>query len=147
MIVYNLLYVASQLLSIRTHLPAAEMVSNCAFVNTSALYMRYNADRSCAGLPEISGPLAWSFIAIYWSCTSLVSLWEVGPALKITGLILLWGAFCGSAFHAVQYMVSSTRQGPGGILSADTHYRLGLYDGGTTRLLDSNDGIISPEEQ
>ncbi|KAH8884817.1 DUF1774-domain-containing protein [Thozetella sp. PMI_491] len=68
----NLLHFAFLMLFIRNHFIWAEVVLIINFFNLSSLYFRHNAYPRFIHTPAVSGPLAWTFVAIYWNGAIMV---------------------------------------------------------------------------
>ncbi|KAK3324629.1 hypothetical protein B0T19DRAFT_402849 [Cercophora scortea] len=66
-ILNNLLHFAFVMLFVRSHFIWAEIILIINFFNLTSLYFRHNTYPRFIHLPAVSGPLAWTFVAIYWN--------------------------------------------------------------------------------
>ncbi|KAM7217707.1 Fungal protein of unknown function (DUF1774) domain containing protein [Rhypophila decipiens] len=71
-IVNNLLHFAFVMLFVRSHFVWAEIMLVINFFNLTSLYFRYNAYPRFIHLPAVAGPLAWTFVALYWNGAIMV---------------------------------------------------------------------------
>jgi len=71
-ILHNLLHFGFVMLFVHAHFVWAEVLLVLNFVNLSSLYFRHNAYPRFIHLPAVSGPLAWTFVAIYWNGAIMV---------------------------------------------------------------------------
>ncbi|KAL2176792.1 uncharacterized protein P884DRAFT_330089 [Thermothelomyces heterothallicus CBS 202.75] len=72
-IVNNLLHFAFVMLFVRSHFVWAEVLLLLNLANLTSLYFRHSAHpRLSVHLPAVSGPLAWTFVAIYWNGAIMV---------------------------------------------------------------------------
>lgn len=63
----NLLHFAFVMLFVHSDFVWAEVILVINFFNLSSLYFRHNTYPRFIHLPAVSGPLAWTFVAIYWN--------------------------------------------------------------------------------
>ncbi|KAK4034219.1 hypothetical protein C8A01DRAFT_18942 [Parachaetomium inaequale] len=68
----NLLHTAFILLFVHSHFVWAEVLLLLNFANLTSLYFRHNTYPRFIHLPAVSGPLAWTFVAIYWNGAIMV---------------------------------------------------------------------------
>ncbi|KAH6895338.1 hypothetical protein B0T10DRAFT_557562 [Thelonectria olida] len=66
-IINNLFHFAFVILFVRSHFHWAEVILVLNFFNLSSLYFRHNTYPRFIHTPVVSGPLAWTFVAIYWN--------------------------------------------------------------------------------
>ncbi|ROW13181.1 hypothetical protein VPNG_04839 [Cytospora leucostoma] len=66
-ILNNLLHLAFVLLFTRSHFAWAEVILIINFFNLSSLAFRHHSYARFIHAPVVSGPLAWTFVAIYWN--------------------------------------------------------------------------------
>ncbi|KAJ8104598.1 hypothetical protein ONZ43_g7773 [Nemania bipapillata] len=66
-ILNNLFHFAFVMLFVRSLFGWAELIIILNFINLSSLYFRHNAYPRFIHAPVVSGPLAWTFVAIYWN--------------------------------------------------------------------------------
>jgi hypothetical protein len=71
-ILNNLLHTAFVLLFVHSHFIWAEVILVLNFFNLTALYFRHNAYPRFIHTPTVSGPLAWTFVALYWNGAIMV---------------------------------------------------------------------------
>jgi len=71
-ILNNLFHFAFVMLFVRGHFVWAEIFLILNFINLSTLYFRHPAYPRFIHTPVVSGPLAWTFVAIYWNGAIMV---------------------------------------------------------------------------
>jgi hypothetical protein len=71
-ILNNLLHFGFVMLFVRGYFVVAELFLIVNFINLSSLYFRHNAYPRFIHTPAVSGPLAWTFVAIYWNGAIMV---------------------------------------------------------------------------
>lgn len=105
-IMNNLFHFAFVMLFVRGYFAWAEVIIILNWVNLSSLYFRHVGYPRFIHEPVVSGPLAWTFVAVYWNgaimvphATSLVS--------RIFGNIFIWGILVYGLFFIVTYKVRS----------------------------------------
>ncbi|UNI16712.1 hypothetical protein JDV02_003126 [Purpureocillium takamizusanense] len=97
----NVLHVAFVLLFCHSFFYSAEVILILNFVNLSALYFRQGPHaRSVQHLPS-SGPLAWTFVSIYWNLA--IALAHRGVETQIFGLIFIWSPLGYGLFAFIAY--------------------------------------------
>lgn len=101
-IVNNLFHFAFVMLFVRGYFAWAEVMIIINWINLSSLYFRHVGYPRFIHEPVVSGPLAWTFVAVYWNgaimvphATSLVS--------RIFGNIFIWGILVYGLFFIVTY--------------------------------------------
>ncbi|PHH69335.1 hypothetical protein CDD82_7823 [Ophiocordyceps australis] len=88
-ILNNLLHFAFVMLFVRSHFHWAEVLLVINFVNLSSLYFRHNTYARFIHAPAVSGPLAWTFVAIYWNGALMVPH-QHNLVARIFGNIFIW---------------------------------------------------------
>lgn len=79
------------------------------FINLSALYFRHNTYHRLIHVPTVSGPLAWTFVAIYWNGAIMVPN-ATSLVARIFGNIFIWSILAYGAFFIVFYKASPFHQ-------------------------------------
>lgn len=103
----NLLHFAFVMLFVRSHFGWAEFILIVNFFNLSSLYFRHNAYPRFIHAPAVSGPLAWTFVAIYWNGAISVHHPDTLVA-RIFANIFVWAILVYGLFFIVIYKVSCT---------------------------------------
>lgn len=101
-ILNNLLHFAFVMLFVRSHFHWAEVILVVNFVNLSALYFRHNTYPRCIHAPAVAGPLAWTFVAIYWNGAIMVPHPQ-NLVARIFGNIFIWSILAYGSFFIVAY--------------------------------------------
>lgn len=101
----NLLQFAFIMLFVRSHFIWAELILIVNFFNLSSLYFRHSKLPRFIHIPVVSGPLAWTFIAIYWNGAIMVNAHTL-PA-RILANIAIWGILVYGMFFLVTFKVST----------------------------------------
>jgi hypothetical protein len=104
-IINNLFHFAFVMLFVRSHFHWAELILVINFFNLSSLYFRHNTYPRFIHLPVVSGPLAWTFVALYWNGAFMVPD-PTTLVARIFGNIFIWGILVYGAFFIVIYKVS-----------------------------------------
>lgn len=99
----NLLTFAFIMLFVRGHFIWAEVILVINFFNLSALYFRHNTYARAIHIPAVSGPLAWTFVALYWNGAIAVNAHSL-PA-RILANVAVWGILVYGLFFLVIYKV------------------------------------------
>ncbi|CEJ84191.1 hypothetical protein VHEMI03408 [[Torrubiella] hemipterigena] len=100
-IVNNLLHFGFVWLFVRSRFAWAEVLLIINFVNLSALYFRHNTYPRFIHAPVVSGPLAWTFVAIYWNGAIMVPKQDT-LVLRILANVFIWSILAyGSFFLAI----------------------------------------------
>jgi hypothetical protein len=99
----NLLQFGFVMLFVRSYFWWAELILVVNFFNLSALYFRHNTHPRFIHLPAVSGPLAWTFVALYWNGAIAVNAHTL-PA-RIVANIAIWGILVYGIFFLVAYKV------------------------------------------
>ena len=84
----NTLQFAFIMLWVRSRFWIAEFVLLINLFNLKALYLRYSMTPSFVHVPVVSGPLAWTFIALLWNGAVMVNSHTF--AAKILAHIAIW---------------------------------------------------------
>jgi len=95
----NLLQFAFVMLFVRSHFIWAEIILVVNFFNLSSLYFRHNTHPRFIHVPVVSGPLAWTFVALYWNGAIAVHSHSL-PA-RILANIAIWGILVYGFFFLV----------------------------------------------
>lgn len=93
------------MLFVRSYFAWAEVVLVANFFNLSSLYFRHNAYPRAIHLPAVSGPLAWTFVAIYWNGAIMVPHHHSLVA-RVFANIFVWSILAYGGFFIVAYRVS-----------------------------------------
>lgn len=98
----NLLHFAFVMLFVRSHFGWAEFILVLNFANLVSLYFRHNTYPRFIHLPVVSGPLAWTFVAIYWNGALMVP--HPGSLVaRIFANIFIWSILAFGMFFIVVY--------------------------------------------
>jgi len=100
-IISNLFNFAFVMLFVRGHYGWAELILICNFFNLSFLYFRHNTHPRFIHIPVVSGPLAWTFVALYWNGAIAVNAHSLGA--RIVANIFIWGILVYGMFFLVAY--------------------------------------------
>jgi len=103
-ILNNLLHFAFVMLFVRSHFVWAELILVVNFFNLTSLYFRHNKYSRAIHAPTVSGPLAWTFVAIYWNGAIMVHRPDTLVA-RIFANIFVWGILVYGGFFIVVYKV------------------------------------------
>ncbi|TLS28340.1 hypothetical protein PpBr36_00974 [Pyricularia pennisetigena] len=101
-ILNNFLHFAFVMLFVYGHFVWAEVVLIVNFANLTFLYFRHNTYPRFIHTPVVSGPLAWTFVAIYWNGAIMVHHPESLVA-RIFANIFIWSIFVYGLFFLVMY--------------------------------------------
>ncbi|KAG5948793.1 hypothetical protein E4U60_000868 [Claviceps pazoutovae] len=96
-ILNNLLHFAFVMLFVRSHFAWAEVMLIINFVNLSGLYFRHSTCPRLIHVAVTSGPLAWTFVAIYWNGALMVHH-PHNLVARIFGNIFIWSILAYGAF-------------------------------------------------
>jgi len=97
----NLLQFAFIMLFVRSHFVWAELILIVNFFNLSSLYFRHSAHPRFIHIPVVSGPLAWTFVALYWNGAIMVDTNSL--AARILANIAIWGILVYGLFFLVTF--------------------------------------------
>ncbi|OAA47839.1 hypothetical protein NOR_02329 [Metarhizium rileyi] len=98
----NLLHFAFVMLFVRSHFIWAEIMLIINFFNLSVLYFRHNTSPRFIHAPVASGPLAWTFVAIYWNGAFMV-YHPHNLVARIFGNIFIWSILAYGGFFIVAF--------------------------------------------
>lgn len=101
-IVNNLFHFAFVMLFVRSHFAWAEVIIILNFANLSSLYFRHPGYARFIHQPVVSGPLAWTFVAIYWNGAIMVPH-PNSLVARIFGNIFIWSILVYGLFFIVAY--------------------------------------------
>lgn len=87
-IVNNLLMLGFVLLWVHSQFVVAEILLIINFFNLSSLYFRHSTTPLLVHVPVVSGPLAWTFVAIFWCGAAAVR--AEGLAARIVANVFIW---------------------------------------------------------
>lgn len=97
----NLLQFAFVMLFVRSHFVWAEVILIVNFFNLSSLYFRHATHPRFIHIPVASGPLSWTFIAIYWNGAIMVNAHSL--AARIVANVAIWGILVYGLFFLVTF--------------------------------------------
>jgi hypothetical protein len=100
----NLLHFGFVMLFVRSHFVWAEVLLLINFANLTSLYFRHNAYARFIHLPAVSGPLAWTFVAVYWNGAIMVPH-QNSLVARIFANIFVWSILGYGGFFIVLYKV------------------------------------------
>ncbi|KAK7721337.1 hypothetical protein SLS64_001633 [Diaporthe eres] len=98
----NLLHFAFVMLFVRSHFVWAELILIINFFNLSSLAFRHHSYPRFIHTPVVSGPLAWTFVAIYWNGAIMVPH-EGSLVARIFANIFVWSILVYGLFFIVIY--------------------------------------------
>jgi hypothetical protein len=101
-ILNNLLHFAFVMLFVRSHFIWAEVMLILNFANLTSLYFRHNAYPRFIHLPAVSGPLAWTFVAIYWNGAIMVPH-QHSLIARIFANVFIWSILVYGMFFIIVY--------------------------------------------
>ncbi|OAQ63071.1 ATP synthase F0 [Pochonia chlamydosporia 170] len=101
-ILNNLFHFAFVMLFVRSHFIWAEIILVLNFFNLSVLYFRHNTSPRFIHAPVASGPLAWTFVAIYWNGAFMV-YHPHNLVARIFGNIFIWSILAYGMFFIVTF--------------------------------------------
>jgi len=88
-IVNNFLQFAFVMLWVHSHFWIAEIMLILNFFNLISLYFRHSTTPRLIHIGVVSGPLAWTFVAIFWCGAAMVN--AHGIVARIFANIAIWG--------------------------------------------------------
>lgn len=97
----NLLQFAFIMLFVRSHFVWAELILIVNFANLSSLYFRHPNHPRFIHIPVVSGPLAWTFVAIYWNGAIMANADSL--LARIVANIFIWGILVYGLFFLVTF--------------------------------------------
>jgi hypothetical protein len=89
------------MLFVRGHFILSELLLIVNFFNLSSLYFRHSAHPRFIHVPVVSGPLAWTFVALYWNGAIAVN--AHGLAARIVANVAVWGWLVYGLFFLVTF--------------------------------------------
>lgn len=92
------------MLFVRSHFIWAEIILIINFFNLILAYFRHNTYPRFIHLPAVSGPLAWTFVAIYWNGAIMVYHPDSLVA-RIFANIFIWSILVFGLFFIFTYKV------------------------------------------
>jgi len=98
----NLLQFGFLMLFVRSHFIWAEVLLVLNFFNLSSLYFRHPTHPRFIHIPVVSGPLAWTFVGIYWN--GAMAFHAEGLLGRILGNVAIWGILVYGLFFLGIYM-------------------------------------------
>lgn len=101
-ILNNILHFTFVLLFVFGQHVIAEVVLVLNFINLTALYFRHNAYPRYIHVPVVSGPLAWTFVAIYWNGAIMVNAPQTLVA-RIFANVFVWSILVYGGFFLAVY--------------------------------------------
>lgn len=101
-ILNNLFHFAFVMLFVRSLFGWAELFIILNFINLTSGYFRHPGYARFIHLPVVSGPLAWTFVAIYWNGAIMVPHPESLVA-RIFGNIFIWSILAYGLFFIIVY--------------------------------------------
>lgn len=101
----NLLHFGWVMLFVRSHFIWSEILLIINFINLTSLYFRHNAYPRGIHMPAVSGPLAWTFVALYWNGAIMVPAQHSFVA-RIFANVFIWSILVYGMFFIVIYRVS-----------------------------------------
>jgi hypothetical protein len=101
-ILNNLLHFGWVMLFVRSHFHWSEVMLVLNFFNLTSLYFRHNTYNRFIHVPTVSGPLAWTFVAIYWNGAMMVPH-PTSVVARIFGNIFIWSILAYGVFFLVFY--------------------------------------------
>ncbi|GJN67043.1 ATP synthase F0 [Purpureocillium lilacinum] len=101
-ILNNLFHFGFVMLFVRSHFHWAELLLILNFINLSSLYFRHHTYPRFIHAPTVSGPLAWTFVAIYWNGAIMVPH-QHSLVARIFGNIFIWSILVYGMFFIIIY--------------------------------------------
>ncbi|CAN8102963.1 unnamed protein product [Discula destructiva] len=98
----NLLHFAFVMLFVRAHFAWAEVILLINFFNLSSLAFRHSAYPRFIHGPAVSGPLAWTFVAIYWNGAIAIPHTD-NLVARIFANIFIWSILAYGVFFLLAY--------------------------------------------
>ncbi|KAI0484646.1 DUF1774-domain-containing protein [Xylariaceae sp. FL0804] len=101
-ILNNLFHFAFVMLFVRSAFGWAELIIILNFINLSSLYFRHPGYARFIHTPVVSGPLAWTFVSIYWNGAIMVPNAQ-NLVARIFGNIFIWSILVYGLFFIFIY--------------------------------------------
>ena len=92
------------MLFVRGRFILAEVILVLNFFNLTFLYFRHNTYPRFIHIPVVSGPLAWTYVALYWN--GAIAAHATGLAARILANVAIWGILVYGLFFLFTYKVS-----------------------------------------
>lgn len=108
-ILFHCLHIVSLGLFVLSRFAAAEVALVMNFANMSALYFRHSRNPGGLRRHMISGPLTWTFFALYWNGSCIV---PEADAARLIGQVFIWGLLGYGLFFAFTFHVSRLSPSP-----------------------------------
>jgi len=99
--VNNVLQFAFIMLWVRSHFWIAELVLVINAFNLKALYLRYTTTPSFIHIPVVSGPWAWTFVALFWNGAVAVDTQIL--VARIVANVAIWSFLLFGLFYLAVY--------------------------------------------
>ena len=103
-ILNNLFQFAFVMLFVRSRFIVAEVILVLNFFNLTFLYFRHNTYPRFIHIPVVSGPLAWTYVALFWN--GAIAAHATGLAARILANVAIWGILVYGLFFLLTYKVS-----------------------------------------
>ncbi|RDL39891.1 DUF1774-domain-containing protein [Venustampulla echinocandica] len=100
-ILNNLLHFGFVMLFVRCYFISAEVLLVINFFNLSSLYFRHGTAPRLIHIGATSGPLAWTFVALYWNGAIMFGAHNL--AARILANVAIWGILVYGLFFLVAY--------------------------------------------
>lgn len=92
------------MLFVRSHFIWAEIILIINFFNLTSLYFRHNTYPRFIHLPAVSGPLAWTFVALYWN--GAIAVYRPDNLVaRIFANVFIWSILVYGLFFIFAYKV------------------------------------------
>lgn len=98
----NLLHFAFVLLFVNGHFILSEIILIINFFNLSSLAFRHATYSRWIHAPVVSGPLAWTFVAIYWN-GGIEVIYSDNLVARIFANIFIWSILAYGGFFLLAY--------------------------------------------
>lgn len=103
-ILNNVFHFAFILLFVNSFFIAAELLLVLNLLNLCILYFRHSLCWMLIRTATMSGPLAWTIVAVYWNGSMMVPD-PTSIACRVVGQISTWGIFACGVLFALAYQV------------------------------------------
>jgi hypothetical protein len=101
-ILNNLLHFAWVLLFVNAHFILSEIFLIANFINLTILYFRHNTYPRFIHWPAVSGPLAWTFVAIYWNGAIMIP-YQGSLVARVFANIFIWSILGFGMFFIIAF--------------------------------------------
>lgn len=101
-ILNNILHFVFVMLFVHNHFIIAEVVLVINFFNLSSQYFRHSSYARYIHMPVVSGPLAWTFVAIYWN-GAIAVYHPHNVVARIFGNVFIWAILVYGLFYIGTY--------------------------------------------